>query len=128
MIRPATTDDLEDILQLINECGLYKPQLDYSTFSQPTIVYEANEEIVGMVQMLMGHPYSYMSEICVHPKHRDQGIASKLVAAAEHVLSLCGVKAWGGLAIEENVNSQQRMLHLGGQEVKRGVVYIKVIG
>ncbi len=127
MIRPATLEDVDSILRLLCACDLFNESLDYSTWSHPTLVFETDERIVGMCQMILGQPYACMTEIAVHPDYWDKGISRTLVDAMEAILKDCGIKAWYGLIMEWHEPAIKRIEHMGAKIHGKGIAYMKGI-
>lgn len=127
MIRPATIEDVPAIVKLLQECGLYNPDLKYDQWSHPTLVADYDGHVVGMTQAIIGYPYAMMTEMAVRAGHRDQRVASALIEALEGILKAAGVQAWGAVIPEVNLNSWGRMEHLGGHLHLAGRIYFKRI-
>ena len=126
MIRLAVHEDIPNIVGLLKECNLFNSMLDYSTFSHLTLVAEEGGQLRGMIQMLMGKPHAYLSEIAVAPEWQGKGIGSDLLEAAELILKLGGVKAWGGCVSEANINAMKKAAHVS-QHRGIGHIYMRIM-
>lgn len=121
-------DDRLAILVLLDRCGLLHPGLTYDNWSQPTLVYEHEARVVGMIQGMVGYPHSYIAEVAVDPEFRHKGIAKRLYAAIEHVFRKAGSQAWAGLIDAENEEMTGAAPHLGAQWVRGGAILMKKLG
>lgn len=94
MIRPARYEDLDAIRGLLAENGMLADGLDYTDFTQPTLVYVRDGEVVGVAQALPGRPYAVLTELAVRRDLQHRGIGVRLLDALEVVLRTLGVTAW----------------------------------
>ena len=76
--------------------------------------------------MLMGKPYAYLAEIAVSPEWQDKGIGMNLLEAAELILKLGGVKAWGGCVSEANEPAMKKAAHVS-QHRGIGHIYMRIM-
>lgn len=95
------------------------------------------ERAIGFSQVQIRHDYvegsssspvGYLEGLYVDESMRNQGVARRLVEAAEQWASRRGCKEFGSDVELHNVASQQMHERLGFQEANRIVSYIKPIG
>ena len=127
MIRPATVEDTPEIIALLRVCDLYNADIDYREWSHPTLVYESDNRLIGMCQVILGQPYAYMTEIGIHPDYQDKGIGKQLVDAMEVIMRNCGIKAWCAIIMGWNPITARRIEHIGARIKGHGTAYMKVI-
>lgn len=103
MIRPARFEDLDAIKGLLAENGMLADGLDYSDFTQPTLVYVRDGAVLGMIQALAGKPHAVITHAAVSRAHHHRGIGIRLLEAVELVLRTMGVTAWYACTSSDDV-------------------------
>ena len=93
-IRPARAEDTEALVGLLKETQQILDGVDYTVWTHPTLVMVRDEEIVGMIQALLGRPYAVITEVCIALAHQNKGYALKLMDAMELILRASGVTAY----------------------------------
>ncbi len=94
-IRPAKTDDLPAIRDILQACDLMIEGVDYSEWSGWLLVAERQGQVIGMIHVLPAKPYSLVMEFGVLPAFQKSRAAHKLIEAAELLMRSQGQMAWG---------------------------------
>jgi N-acetylglutamate synthase-like GNAT family acetyltransferase len=125
VIRLATKADSFVIVKLLQACHLYNPALDYSEWSFPTIVYVADNMVVGMCQMILAKPYAYLSEICVHPDYQHRDIGTAMLKHMEKIIHDFGIKSFECWVHDDNTDIHTAARTWGATPVGHGTGYMK---
>lgn len=140
MIRAATPDDLEQILELVRELADYEkePQAAVGTVASytaamfpasgnPTVwahVAELEGEIVGMAIWFLtfstwtGTNGIWLEDLYVRPQHRGAGLASQLMAT---LAALCGERGYERMewtVLDWNTPAKEVYRHLGAKPMQ----------
>jgi len=93
-VRPATADDLPAIAALVERCGLRDVAVDYSDYTPPVFVAEADGRVVGFLHALLGRPASVVMDLAVDPAFQHQGVGRQLLATLEETMRDLGLTTW----------------------------------
>lgn len=137
MIRPATPDDLEQILQLVRELADYEKEPDaavgtvasytaamFPETGSPTVwghVAEADGQVVGMAIWFLtfstwtGTNGIWLEDLYVSPQHRGQGLATQLMAQLAAVCTQRGYARMEWTVLDWNTSAQEVYRHLGAE-------------
>lgn len=124
-IRPAVSEDVPRMRQLLEENHLLVDGIAYDLFTPPVLVCEVDEEIVGFIQAHVGSPYAVVTELAVARAHQRKGYAVKLVEHMETLLRYMGVKAWGAYTGDANQPVIDQLERYGARVTGRGVGFVK---
>jgi ribosomal protein S18 acetylase RimI-like enzyme len=114
-IRPATTNDIRDVLALWSQARSANASTPDTPEALETLLTAAPEAlliaehetdgIVGAVVAGWDGWRGNMYRLAVHPKHRRQGIARELVHAAERQLERHGARRVTALVAHEELHA-----------------------
>ena len=118
-LRPATSNDLAIILQLIRDLAVYEKLLDECVSTEAllgqhlfgehpkaeVVLAEWEEEVVGFAlffhtfSTFLGKPGIYLEDLFVKPEHRGKGAGKALLVHLARLASLrgCGRVEWSVL-------------------------------
>lgn len=135
MIRPATADDLEQILQLVRELAEFEEEPDAAVGTlesytaamlpptgSPTVwghVAEVDGQVVGIAIWFLtfstwtGKNGVWLEDLYVSPKHRGQGLATKLMAQLAAICVERGYPRMEWTVLDWNTSAQEVYRHLG---------------
>lgn len=135
MIRPATADDLEQILQLVRELAEFEEEPDaavgtlesytaamFPPTGSPTVwghVAEVDGQVVGIAIWFLtfstwtGKNGVWLEDLYVSPKHRGQGLATKLMAQLAAICVERGYPRMEWTVLDWNTSAQEVYRHLG---------------
>ena len=99
--------------------------VDYSTFSHPTLVADEGGEVVGVLQAVVGVPYTMLTDMAVARAWQGKGIGAALLEGMELVLRVMGVRAWMTYAALDNERAQHGLESRGARMLGQGVAYVR---
>ena len=134
-IRRLGLDDYDDLLALWQRSGLHsiKPQgrdgrasiahqLDSGV--ETILGAEVDGHLVGAVVVTHDSRKGWINRLAVDPKHRRQGHAGRLIAAAEAALREQGIRVIAALVESDNGASLGLFRKTGYVEVDPGIHYL----
>ena len=92
VVRFADHGDVPVIAALLEDTGLQIEGVPYDNFSHPCFVAEVDGKVVGMLQVLLGHPLSVVTDMAVAPEWQRRGVGKELVMAMERVVKGMGYR------------------------------------
>jgi ribosomal protein S18 acetylase RimI-like enzyme len=122
-IRPATTQDYEQIRALWSSCALkhspdgresaasFRQQL--GDFPELYLVAADGDQVVGVVLGSHDHRKGWINRLAVLPEYRRRGIAEALVSACERGFRTHGIEIIAALIEPENPESEALFEKLG---------------
>ena len=126
-IRFALPGDEPQLEKLVNDCGLHNPRIDYSIWTQPVIVAEEGDRILGFVQLQAGRPVSTVTFLCVHPSVEKQGIGRQLMDALDVFMRQESLPAYACFTDPHNVRIQRGCAERGMQRLMNMIQWMKVL-
>jgi len=81
-------------------------------------------QLAGVVLVSHDGRKGWINRLAIDPRHRRQGLAGRLVSAAEEVLREQGIEVYAALVENDNVASWRLFLGLGYEEVDPGIHYL----
>lgn len=132
-IRDATLHDAPAIAGLLAELGypssadavVARLQRMLGEPGQQVIVAESDGQVVGMATVIVRHvinndaPFARLASIVVADSHRNRGIGTRLVAAAEEIGRATGCKVIEVTSAEHRAGAHRFYEELGYQERRR---------
>lgn len=101
--------------------------ISYDTFTPPCLLACIDGQPVGMVQAILGKPYSVMSEVAVARDYQDKGIGSQLLHAMECLLKGMGYPTWIGFVGQHRDQVQAKLDHYGARCLGPGLAYMRTL-
>jgi ribosomal protein S18 acetylase RimI-like enzyme len=134
-IRQLGLEDHEDLLALWQQAGLHslRPKGRDSRAAmaqqlgsglQAILGLEANGRLIGAVVATHDSRKGWINRLAVHPDHRREGHAVRLIAAAEETLRKQGMHVIAALVESDNPASLALFRKLGYVEIDSGVHYL----
>jgi ribosomal protein S18 acetylase RimI-like enzyme len=127
-IRPLTTNDYDQIMQLYNKSGLHirphgresEQAINKQIKANPEFLIGAFEEsqLVGAVIASSDGRKGWINRLAVDPEFRRRGIARALVAEAEKILRKNGINVFCALVMDSNMASKGLFRKLGYEELE----------
>ena len=93
-IRFAEDSESGEVQRILRETGLFAEGMDWAHVHPSWMVAEYKGTIVGVVQVLIGHPMGHMGFLAVSPKYQSLGFGVHLWKAAEKMFALSGCDAY----------------------------------
>jgi ribosomal protein S18 acetylase RimI-like enzyme len=141
-IRPLGSDDYDAVLDLWRRSGLSsvrptgrdsreafsstsRPDASPNTANgfQKTLGLFKGDELVGVIVVTHDGRKGWLNRLAVDPDHRRQGIARRLITAAEELLSRQGIHVIGAL-IESKNDVSLRLFRRVGYELHNDICYL----
>jgi ribosomal protein S18 acetylase RimI-like enzyme len=135
VVRKLALDDYDDFMAVWRRAGLHtvRPRgrdsrqafaRQFAGSTHTMIGLERNGELVGVALATHDGRKGWINRLAVLPRHRRQGLATKLVAEAEHVLRAQGMTVIGVLIEAGNDTSLALFNKLGYVELPGGTHYL----
>ena len=90
LVRFADQGDVPAIVALLEDTGLKMDGVPYDNFSHPCFVAEIDGKVVGMLTVLLGHPYTVIVDMAVAPEWQHRGVGRELMRTMEAVVKGMG--------------------------------------
>ena len=113
VIRPATLEDMPEIGKLLVSRGLYDEAP--SEISRTTLVSVKSGQIAGVIQCLLGHPVSVMTDLAVVEGYEHNGIARSLLGAMEDLMRMAGYRKWAAFTRPDNPRATINLAKYGAK-------------
>lgn len=124
-IRPARPEDTLAIHGLLAENGLTIDGVTYDAFSPLALVAVREGEIVGYIQVLLGKPYSVLTDLAVTRPRHHQGIGPRLLSHMETLLREYGASRWVASVNEKDDHVRALIERWGGRGAGLSAGYLK---
>ena len=134
-IRQLGLEDHQDLLELWQQAGLHslRPKgrdsraalaKQLASGVNAILGLEANGRLIGAVIVTHDSRKGWINRLAVHPDHRRQGHAARLIAAAEETLRKQGMHVIAALIQSDNPGSLALFRKLGYAEIDSGIHYL----
>lgn len=118
-LRPQGRDSREAFARLLDPGPDGRIRLGAPT----VLALDKEDHLIGVVIATHDGRKGWINRLAIHPKHRRQGHARRLIAAAEQVLRDQGIQVIGALVERENAASLALFQRVGYQ-LSRDVYYL----
>jgi N-acetylglutamate synthase-like GNAT family acetyltransferase len=80
-IRPARTEDMSQVEEMLLEADIYDDKVNYLDMVGTSLVAVEKDtnKVVGFIHFVFGKPYSIGSTCVVHPDYRGEGLGAILL-------------------------------------------------
>jgi ribosomal protein S18 acetylase RimI-like enzyme len=134
-IRQLGLEDHEDLLALWQQAGLHslRPEgrdsraalaQQLASGVLAILGLEADGRLIGAVVATHDSRKGWINRLAVHPNHRREGHAARLIAAAEETLREQGIHVIAALVESDNPVSLALFRRLGYAEIDSGIHYL----
>ena len=125
LVRFADHGDVPSIAALLEDTGLKLEGVPYDNFSHPCFVAEVDGKVVGMLTVLLGHPYTIIVEMAVAPEWQHRGIAKELMRTMEAVVKGMGYTTLAAcIRVDRDINETVQKWP-GVQYTGTGTMWVK---
>ena len=126
IVRPVKPSDIPAIVEIVERCGLGVDGLNYSEWTGVVLVCVRQEQVIGFMAALPGHPYAVITEYGVLPEHQKSRAAFKLWESMELLLRSLGCKAWGTI-VSEKRGMSDIMQRIGAVSTGETISYMRML-